>query len=857
MRRVNAFDGPVEVRSRPRSQFALLGVLGVLAVNLSSLGAEVAPAQEAVPPGAVAEVGGFLGQRLRGNAEHLLRFDVERFVRMVEEKTYRDWFWLGEQPGKWLEAAIEAAEQSGDAELRAKAEGVLKRLLAAQEPGGYLGVTDPKVRTDLKPLRGMDPYELYFTLHALVTAKECWRSDEALAAAKRLGEFFIEKIAPGKAEFFPLPREVTVAGHPEHFGLEGALLAHPMARLARVAGDGRFLDWSRWVASRIDRWSGCGTLSNLDLVAEGKMRLHEIQPNVHAHTLHMNLLALLEQYRATGERALLRKVTGAWGEVVASRSYVTGGVSVGETYRAEHELPNAGSVCETCATMSWLELNQRLLELTGDPAHADLIERLVWNHLLAAQAADGDGWRYHTPLAGWKPEGWFTGPDCCSSSGPRIMAKVPTFIYGLTRGGVVVNQYVASTLSTRLASGAELTLRQLTDYPVGEKVEIAVSPARAERFELRLRLPGWCEKPSVAVNGQPLPERPKREATYVAIAREWKQGDRVVVTLPMEARWVAGGHGNDGLRCLCRGPLVFALDSIWCDTATRQALIRDGKGEPLPGLAGIAPDGDGETRPVETPPRALGPAYRVRIALADGKRALATLLPFANIGAWYRDEVEKRGRRGRRDAYAVWLPEATSGRFRAVDIAGVANVHSNDGRGLFVSPALSADCFPFPRYGAYTFRGIPFEVIDPAKNNGRNLLILRGGPPEAMAAKYPASVAIPVGFRCRALHVLGGVAGWAFPWSRDRKVGAVVRLRYDDAPSQEVQWVNGEHLADYIGKADVPGSARVLDLGRSHLRLLRIAANPKSKLERIEIATTGSIIAPVVAAITAELPPDD
>jgi len=825
----------------------------------SAFAAEVPLAQAPLPPGAVSGIGGFLGQRLQGNADYLLKFDVGRFVKMVEEKTYRDWFWIGEQPGKWLEAAILAAEQQGHAELRQKAEEVLKRLVAAQEPGGYLGITDPKVRNDLRPLRGMDAYELYFTLHALVTAGERWGSDAALAAAKRLGDFLIATVGPGKAEFFPVPKEVTIAGHPEHFGLEGALLAHPMARLACVAGDAKYLGWSQWVASRIDRWSGCGTLSNLDKVADGTLRLNEIQPNVHAHTLHMNLLGLLEQARATGDKALVRKAMAAWSEIAATRTYVTGGVSVGETYRAEHDLPNTGSVCETCATMSWLELNARLLELTGDPAHADVIERVLWNHLPAAQTADADGWRYHTPLNGWKPEGCFTGPDCCSSSGPRILAKVPTFVYGRTRDGVAINQYVPSTLRTKLASGTDLTIRQATDYPTGEKVEIEVSPAKPERFALRLRLPAWCEKPTVTVNGQPVAERPRREPTFAAVAREWRAGDRVTVTLPMEPRWFAGRRGNDGRFCLLRGPLVYALDTVWCDPATRRALVGDAAGDPFPGLAGLLLDAEASgaaITPVETPARAFGPAYRVRVALTDGQRALATMLPFGNIGVWYRDEAERRERTGRRDGYAVWLPEASSGRFRPVDLRGAVNVHSNNGRGLFVSPAFTADCFPFPRYGAHTLRGVPFEVIDPATNGGRNLLILRGGPAEALAAKCPASVKVPVGFRCRAFHFLGGVAGWAFPWAQDRRVGAVVRIRYEDAPSQEVQWISGEHLADYNSKDNVPGSVRVLDLGRTHLRLLSLRVSARSKVTELELASGGTIVAPVFAAITAELPED-
>ena len=63
----------------------------------------------------------------------------------------------------------------------------------------------------------------------------------------------------------------------------------------------------------------------------------------------------------------------------------------------------------------------------------------------------------------------------------------------------------------------------------------------------------------------------------------------------------------------------------------------------------------------------------------------------------------------------------------------------------------------------------------------------------------------------------------------------------------------GEHLADYYTDADVPGSARVLALGTSHLRLLRILTDPDSKITQVEIAAP-TVVAPVVAAITAELP---
>ena len=816
-------------------------------------GATGALAQRPVTPDAVSAIGGFWGDRCRRSADNLLlRFDIERYVRMFEERSYRDWPPVGEQAGKWLEASAHA----GNAEVRTKAAEMLRRLVAAQGDDGYLGITDAKLRTDRRPIRAMEALELHATLQALLTVHERWGDASALAAARRLGDCLVERIGPGKAEFWPVPNDVTLAGRSDRYGLEATMLAGPMARLHRLSGEARYLKWSEWVVASIDRWSGAGALSNLGKVASGRLGIHEIQPLVHACALHLNLLALLELHRSSGDPSLLRKVRGAWRDIAESRVYITGGVGAAERYHGAHHLPNGGDVAETCATASWLLLSQRLLELTGEAAFADSIERVLWNHLPAAQTVDGDGWRRFTPLVGWKPDGCFTGPDCCSAGGPLALARVPALLLGVTPDGIAVNQYVPVTARVELPSGAKVTLEVETDYPVGEKVAIVVLPERAERFALRLRLPGWCRKPALAVNGKAVGDTWEPPA-YAVVGRTWQRGDRVTLTLPMAARWVAGSHGNAGRHALVRGPVVFALDTVWADDTTRRALVADGKGEPLERLAGAVLEPEQPEwgiRPAAAPGRALGPAFDVRLALADGRRARAVMLPFANIGVWHRTEAERRDRKGRRDAYGVWLPEATSGRFRPLDLRAAANVHPDSGRGLFTSPAARDEALVFPRYGRYAIGEVPFDVIDPAANHGRGLLILHGGPGGALAQSYPTRAVVPVGFRCRAIHILGAVGGWAFPADKERRPAVTVRIRYEDAPTQDVSLVNGEHLADYAGPHDVPGSRSALALGPHQLRTLRIPTRPHSPITRIELLDTHSPLAPLFAALTAELP---
>jgi uncharacterized protein len=150
-----------------------------------------------LPAGSVRGIGGYVGQRFRANQDGYLKvFDIDRYTRMIEAKTYRDWWFIGEQPGKWLESAVLTSRATGDRALETRAREVLARLVAAQEPGGYLGITDPAIRTDQRPLRGMEPYELYFLLHGLLTAAEAWDDAAALRAAGALGDYLFGSRSP-------------------------------------------------------------------------------------------------------------------------------------------------------------------------------------------------------------------------------------------------------------------------------------------------------------------------------------------------------------------------------------------------------------------------------------------------------------------------------------------------------------------------------------------------------------------------------------------------------------------------------------------------------------------------------------
>src|SRR5699024_1935249 len=101
---------------------------------------------------------------------------------------------------------------------------------------------------------------------------------------------------------------------------------------------------------------------------------------------------------------------------------------------------------------------------------------------------------------------------------------------------------------------AEVGIKQETTYPFGDTIHFTISTKKPVEFPLHLRIPGWCKKASLTINGQahPQPESGK----IIKINKSWKEGDSIVLKLPMEIKTAQCGRNA---RAIERGPLVYAL----------------------------------------------------------------------------------------------------------------------------------------------------------------------------------------------------------------------------------------------------------------------------------------------------------
>jgi hypothetical protein len=193
----------------------------------------------------------------------------------------------------------------------------------------------------------------------------------------------------------------------------------------------------------------------------------------------------------------------------------------------------------------------------------------------------------------------------------------------------------------------------------------------------------------------------------------------------------------------------------------------------------------------------------------------------------------------------------TRGKFLPLPIDKVATAVST--KGLFYDPDSRVERLVFADWGPKTFQGVPFSLVDPAGGTVANVIMLHG-PQGYLPPRMPKRVALPVTGPVRAVHLLGGVAGWGFPAGGKGSQSLVVRLVYADGQAEERPLVNGVHLADYIRRVDVPESEFAFDLDGRQLRYLRIQPGRDAALQAIEFVKGNDATAPLVMAVTLELP---
>jgi DUF1680 family protein len=215
-----------------------------------------------------------------------------------------------------------------------------------------------------------------------------------------------------------------------------------------------------------------------------------------------------------------------------------------------------------------MALSVDMLRMTRNPVVADELELSLYNGMLGGQSPTGRWWTYDTPMDGVKKasahdivfQARAGSPElnCCSVNAPRGLSMLADWALMVGKDGLYLNFYGPGVITAPLPNGALLTLAQTTAYPVQGKVTIIVGLAQASAFTLHLRIPGWSQANTVAVNGETV--EGVHAGEYLPLTRTWRDGDRIEVELDMTLHFWQGERESAGKVALYHGPILLAYD---------------------------------------------------------------------------------------------------------------------------------------------------------------------------------------------------------------------------------------------------------------------------------------------------------
>lgn len=494
------------------------------------------------------KVSGLIGERINSTIQkNFFALDVEKdFLQPFRNKN-SEVSYVG--LGKLMDAAVHFSVYTNAPEVIRLKDHIFRELIKTQETDGYIGIK--KSREHI--WKEFDLHDEAHIISALLENFKYYNDASSLEAAGKLLTLLMKS-------WPEMPKKGGHYGHITHhmmtLGIE-----HTLLDMYELSGDEKYLDF-------------CGRECGLESI-DWPIQLERLPPLYGHSYMYLNLaLAQLRFYRVRANKKLLLNPHRAVDFMLKKGGMtVIGGVGQSECWCNDQN--GRGKHAETCSTAYQLRFFDSLMRMTGDSKYGDVMERMVYNALFAAQSPDGRKLRYYSPFEG-KRVYWETDIYCCPNNFRRIVSELPGMIFYHAGDRVVINLYAAAMACIHVGSvPVNFTIDTL--YPNDGNVLIHVDPEKPVKFRLLLRVPSWCSKATVKINGGKTVRA--ISGKFATVESLWTRGDTVRLNMKMEPRFVAGYGRQTGLAAVLRGPIVYSLNPANCrknDDAVSRETIQAG-----------------------------------------------------------------------------------------------------------------------------------------------------------------------------------------------------------------------------------------------------------------------------------------
>ncbi len=448
--------------------------------------------------------------------------------------------WSAEISGTYWMGLVELAFTLDDPELKAKAEAWVNKVLANQEPEGYLG----GYGKDTNRLVDYNPWSANWCYRALLSYYEATERKDVLEAVHKGLLWFCDNFKDVKTDY------------------AGPTIIESLCVVYAYTGDARLLklaeDWQAWLNENSGQRNRVSQMLSDEFIF-GSM--HSVAYG--EDTKHPAII-----YCVNGNEEYRKASVNGFEKALKKQVQKTGAPS------ASCELLSpVGSVLESeyCNLMTYNHSYSWLIEATGDASWADHIERCLFNGIQGARRKDEKGVQYNvapnqlyatrdSSKYGDVPDKGAFAPvfyvACCNT---KAVGAVPEFVRDMVYEDKEGRLYLTCYGPAEVKSGT-LSFEMDTLYPFRDTVTLKITGGNSDI--LYFRVPEWCSSPSAALNGKKQ-KLQKAASGYASVAAPLKAGDELVFTFPMKVKISRVDDSYTARRyplCVERGPIVYAID---------------------------------------------------------------------------------------------------------------------------------------------------------------------------------------------------------------------------------------------------------------------------------------------------------
>ena len=484
--------------------------------------------------------------------------------------------WRGEYFGKQMRGAALICEYTKDEELHEILTDTVKAMLTTQDEYGRFStyaVGDE--------FRGWDmwcrKYVLVGMLYYLRICKDNALRAQIIEACKKHLDYIVSKIGNGEGQ-------IQITDTSTWWGcVNSCTILEPTLEIYKLTGEKRYLDFAEYIISL----GGCSDCNLVDLALNSELYPYQY-PVTKAYEMMSFYEGLLAYYEVTGEKKYFDAVVRFMDLVEKSDVTIIG------CSGCTHELFDNSAVMqteyhenimqETCVTVTWMRVNRRLFELTGDAKYMHRFEISGYNALYGSlntemnkqlsmeesKYVDAGAFDSYSPLymntRGRGIGGYCTFASggyngCCLAIGACGIALMPLSAVMQNEQKVFINLLFDGEVSVKDKDGKAVKLTLQSNYPANGPGKITVQDDCA--LALHIRKPLWCEK--MTVNGELVTEE------YCVLDKQFSAGESVDVCMEMAVK----SHNLNGKVAFTYGPLTLASDEQKCERALKKAVLLD------------------------------------------------------------------------------------------------------------------------------------------------------------------------------------------------------------------------------------------------------------------------------------------